>query len=216
MKLSSCHCCGLVQQVPTLQPRQRPLCCRCGTPLGHGTRRRNELAAALAAAALAFYPPAVLLPMMSIEKLGHRHEDSLLSGLAALLGEGYWFVGIVVLLFSVLLPPLKLLLLLLLSRPRLFRTHRQRALLYRSVEFLGRWGMLDVMLVSILVAFVKLGDLISIHAGPGLAAFALLVLSSLVAGLIFNPHAMWEGESESLPEKPLSLETQGTVGGSVE
>jgi paraquat-inducible protein A len=172
--------------------QQQPICYRCATPLAHVTTSRNHWAAALAISALAFYIPAMLLPMLRIEQLGHRHEDSLLSGLIALFSQGYWFVGTVVLLFSVILPPLKLFTLWLLATAPIITHHHYRALMYRLVELLGRWGMLDVMLVAILVAFVKLGNLVNINAGPGLIAFALLVILSLLASLVFNPHLMWE------------------------
>jgi paraquat-inducible protein A len=188
----ACHCCGLVQRLPPKTAGLRPVCARCATPLRHPGTGRNRWAAALAVAALAFYPPAMLLPLLRIERLGHLQEDSLLSGLLTLFAQGHLLVGTVVLLFSVLLPPLKLAALLALTRPALLRTPARRALIYRGVESFGRWGMLDVMLVAILVAFVKLGGLVQIGAGPGLTAFTLLVLLSLLAGLLFDPHALWD------------------------
>jgi paraquat-inducible protein A len=198
MRIRSCHCCGLAQTVaPTATDRQ-PVCQRCATPLGHGNPGRNRWAAALAASALAFYPPAMILPMLRIDRLGHAHEDSLVSGVIALWSQGYWFIGTLVFTVSVLLPPLKLALLWILSGSGLIARHQHRALAYRLVELLGRWGMLDVLLVAILVAFVKLGDLVNIHAGPGLSAFALLVLLSLLAGAVFNPLLMWD-DSEDNP-----------------
>lgn len=134
----------------------------------------------------------MLLPMLRIQQLGHSHEDSLISGVIALWAQGYSVVGTVVFLFSVLLPPLKLLALWLLCARAPVLRHRHRAFLYHAVEFLGRWGMLDVMLVAILIAFVKVGDLVAIQAGPGLLAFVLLVLLSLLASMAFNPLLMWE------------------------
>lgn len=168
------------------------VCARCGTRLRHASASRNRWTAVLAASALVFYPPAMTLPMLRIERLGHSHEDNLLTGVAALWGQGYWFVGTVVFACSVLLPPLKLAALWLLSLNALLARHHHRARLYQLVDFLGRWGMLDVLLVAMLVAFVKLGDLINIHAGPGLVAFTLLVLLSLLASMTFNPRLMWE------------------------
>ena len=195
----ACHCCGRVQLLPPPRPGQRAVCGRCATPLRHPGSGRNRWAAALALSALAFYPPAMLLPMLRIEKLGHFQEDSLLSGLITLFSQGYLLVGTVVLLFSVLLPPLKLAALLTLTRPRILAGHARRALVFRGVEVLGRWGMLDVMLVAILVAFVKVGGLVHIGAGPGLLAFTLLVLLSLLAGFLFDPHALWD-EAEAVDE----------------
>ncbi len=134
----------------------------------------------------------MLLPLLRIDRLGHTHEDSLLSGVTALWAQGYWFIGVVIFLFSVVLPPLKLAALWLLSSTSVISRHHHRAMVYHLVELLGRWGMLDVMLVAILVAFVKLGDLVNIHAGPGLLAFVVLVLLSLLASFSFNPLLMWE------------------------
>ena len=71
--------------------------------------------------------------------------------------------------------------------------HRHRALMYHLVELLGRWGMLDVLLVAVMIAYVKLGDLITIQPGPGLQAFIIMVLLSLLASLCFNPRLMWWG-----------------------
>lgn len=157
--------------------------------------------------ALLVYPAAVGLPLLNISKLGHSSTDSLLSGLVSMFSQGYWLVGGVVLLFSILLPPLKLLALWLLtaqSAPQPVQQslrqspaqigHRPRALLYHAVELLGRWGMLDVMLVAVLVAMVKLGDLVQIQPGPGLWAFTLMVLLSLVASMVFNPTQMWSDQ----------------------
>jgi len=195
-RLCSCHCCGLVQTLPPARRGHRAVCRRCRTPLKHADPRRNDWTVALAAAALIFYPPAMLLPMLRLEQLGHVQEDSLLSGVAALWAQGYWWIGSVIFAFSVLLPPLKLIALwLLASRLGLKREHH-RALIYRAVEWLGRWGMLDVMLVAVLIAFVKLGDIINIYPGPGLVAFLLLVLLSLLASVVFNPALLWQ-ETES-------------------
>ncbi len=191
MNLSSCHCCGLIHRIPELDSGMKPVCTRCGTGLAHSTKNRKTLTLALTLSALIFYAPAMILPMMQIERLGHRHEDSLISGLVSLFAGGYWFIGTIVLLFSVLLPFCKLVLLLFLVSP-ISAGKKHRAVIYRLVETAGRWGMMDVMLMSILVAFVKLGDLVQIHAGSGLIAFTALVVMSLLAGLTFNPHLMWE------------------------
>jgi len=206
--IAACHCCGLLQQLPPSQPQLCTVCSRCGSGLRHRDPNRNRWAAALALSALLVYPAAIGLPLLNITKLGHSSTDSLLTGLVSLFSQGYWLVGGVVLLFSILLPPLKLLALWLLTsqsaqqsaqqspeqslqQPTAQLGHRPRALLYHAVELLGRWGMLDVMLVAVLVAMVKLGDLVQIQPGPGLWAFTLMVLLSLVASMVFNPTQMW-------------------------
>jgi paraquat-inducible protein A len=146
----------------------------------------------LAISALMFYTPALLLPMLHIEQFGHSREAGLLAGVGALWEQGHWFIGMIVLIFSIVLPPLKLIALWLLSEPAIISRQHHRALLYHLVELLGRWGMLDVMLVAVLVAFVKLGDLITIQPGSGLLAFAVMVVLSLLASVIFNPTLLWD------------------------
>jgi paraquat-inducible protein A len=146
---------------------------------------------AAALAALILYLPAVTWPMLRLERLGQVREDNLLGGIMSLMSTGHWFVGGVVLVFSVIVPPVKLLTLLTLGLGGAGFAQRHQAAAYRLVEVVGRWGMLDVMLVAVLVAFVKLGGLAQIQAGPGLTAFALCVLASLIASLCFDPHCLW-------------------------
>jgi len=151
---------------------------------------------AAALAALVLYVPAISWPMLRIERLGQVREDNLIGGVISLLSAGHWFVGLVVLVFSVVIPPVKLATLLGLGLGGAGFARRHQAAAYRFVEWVGRWGMLDVLLVAVLVAFVKLGGLAQIHAGPGLLAFALCVFMSLIASLCFDPHDLWRDASE--------------------
>jgi paraquat-inducible protein A len=177
--------------MPVAETTGKPRCGRCGTPIRHGTSRGNRPAAVCSAAALALYVPAMLLPMLRVSQLGQVSEDSLLSGVISLLKEGYWFVGLVVLVFSVILPPVKLIALWVLSSTRVLSSGEHHALMYRLVEQLGKWGMLDVLLVAVLVAFIKLGDVVAIQAGPAIVVFSTMVMFSLLASVFFDPHAMW-------------------------
>ncbi|MBX3442282.1 MAG: paraquat-inducible protein A [Planctomyces sp.] len=191
LPLAACHCCGLIQRSGEFPADV--VCARCETPLADRSAvHDNQLSAALAATALILYGPAITLPFLRIERLGQAFEDSLIGGIRALFAEGHWFVGVVVLVFSVLLPLVKLAAILVLSLRHDWLHMRHRGITYRVVEQLGRWGMLDVLLVAVLVAFVKLGSLVSFGAGPGLATFAIFVLVSLLAGVLFNPHALWD------------------------
>jgi paraquat-inducible protein A len=196
-RLGSCHCCGLIQTLPAVPAGYSAVCHRCGSALRSNPLRqgRNRLTAALALAALAFYPPALMLPLLHIERLGHVSESSLLAGIAALWAAGHWLIGLIILVFSIVLPPAKLITLWLLSTSALSARHRHRAVIYHAVEFLGRWSMLDVLLVAVLVAFVKLGDVLIIEAGRGVIAFALMVLLSLAVSLAFDPWVLWQAEN---------------------
>ncbi len=135
--------------------------------------------------------PAVLLPILRIEQLGITSESSIISGTLELLQHGNWFVGGVVFLFSIVFPLTKIVLLLELSMLELLhRKHKARTL--RLMEQLGKWSMMDVMLLAFMVMLVKLGDLVEFHFGPAIVAFVLCVAMSMFASLSFDPHAIWE------------------------
>ncbi len=137
------------------------------------------------------YFPAILLPILEIERMGHHHQTSLLGGTLDLIWHGSLFVGVVVLVFSICLPLIKLLALLELSYLGIAK-RRHRAWTYRLVEWAGRWSMMDVLLLALLVALVKLGDLVSFQLGTAVIAFVMCVVMSMIASIMFDPHSIWE------------------------
>jgi paraquat-inducible protein A len=181
----------MIHVVPPLRPGARACCARCATPLRRGGRGSRQRTAALALASLVLYPLAMTLPIMRIERFGHQHDTSVLEGTATLLASGQALVGLVVLVCSILIPLLKLAALLVLSAGGAWLAHEHRALTYRLVEWTGRWGMLDVLLVALTVAVLKLGDLVAVRAGPGAVAFVACVTLSLLASASFDPHLLW-------------------------
>ncbi len=195
--LRSCPTCGLVQAAPEPTPGFRACCARCDSTLERPRDRslRNSRTAALAAAALIIYPLAVSLPILEVRKLGVVRETGVLEGSARLLSDGHVVIGLVVFVCSVILPLFKLLSLLMLTSSRTFLRRRHRALTHRIVEWTGRYGMLDVLCVAILVAALKLGDLVSVRAGYGALAFVACVLLSLAASASFDPRSVWEDDS---------------------
>jgi paraquat-inducible protein A len=198
--LRACHCCGLVHHIPKLEKNQQAICVRCSSVIDSGNRSGVQSAARCFAAALAglmLYFPAILLPILEIERLGHHHQTSLLGGTLDLIWHGSLFVGFVVLVFSICLPLVKLLALLELSYLGIAR-RRHRAWTYRLVEWAGRWSMMDVLLLALLVAIVKLGDLVSFRLGPAVIAFVMCVVMSMIASIMFDPHSIWE-ESAGAP-----------------
>ena len=154
----------------------------------------NRLCAAVALAALICYPLGITLPVLRLERMGHVQEASIWSGMIALIESGQMVIGVIVLVCSIVIPVVKLagLFFLCVRTPAIRRRHQAR--LYRWIERAGRWGMIDVLLVALLVAAVKLGDLVRITPGPGVVAFTVCVLLSLLAAACFDPHAIWERE----------------------
>ena len=194
--LKACHCCGLIQHVPRLELHQVACCFRCGTRVRQVEDRSSSRTAALALAAFILYWPAITLPILEIERLGRHHQSSLLVGTLQLLQEGSLFVGTVVLLFSIVFPLVKIVLLLELSL--LGVLHEQhKALTYRAMEHAGKWSMMDVMLIAFMVMLVKLGALVEFHFGPAVWAFVSCVAMSMFASLSFDPHSIWDDSREA-------------------
>ena len=194
--LAACHCCGLVHRIPPLPGRSRASCTRCDTVIPTDPHPRSAArAAALAVTALILYPVALFTPVMTIERLGHESAASIWHGTVSLLAEGHLAVGLAVLCFSIVAPVAKLVAIFTLTAGVSMRAHH-RARTYRFVEWVGRWGMVDVLLVAVLVAVVKLGDLVEVTPGIGVAAFGAVVILSMLASAAFDPHQIWDSEGK--------------------
>ena len=128
---------------------------------------------------------------MRLESFGHESAGSVVSGTWSLWQDGEELLALLVFSCSVVLPLLKLIgLVLLAGRPR-WLTSRARGTVLRLVEWTGRWGMLDVFLIAVVAAWLKLGDLVVVQAGTGVVAFTGMVVLSLVASSLFDPHQAW-------------------------
>ena len=191
--LKACHCCGLIQHIPPVDSQQLALCCRCSSKLCNSGNRLKSASRTAAAAAGAFFLfwPAILLPILRIEQLGLSHQSSILGGTIELFRHGSYFVGGVVMLFSIVFPLLKIALLLELSLLDIFH-RKHKAFTLRMMEHLGKWSMMDVMLLAFLVMLVKLGDMVEFSFGPAIFAFTCCVAMSTLASLSFDPHAICE------------------------
>jgi len=199
----ACPGCGLSQRVPdVVPPRSRACCARCGATLRQSARAvalGNSRTAAIALAALILYPIAVSMPMLTVRQLGHAHSSSIIQGVVTLLSGGQVIVGIIVLLCSIILPLGKLIALLVMSLMGHRLAHGHRALTYRIIDFTGRWGMLDVLAVAVLVAALKLGNVMDVDPGPAALAFSTCVILSLLATASFDPHQAIYDEASVQP-----------------
>lgn len=189
----ACHCCGQIHWVPPLAQGQSARCVRCGATVASsaGSDKAASRTAAAAVAALVLFWPAILLPILEIERLGHRHTSSILTGTLELISHGNWLVGGIVLVFSIVFPLTKILLLLELSLLELLQ-RRHKGWTYRVMELVGKWSMLDVLLLAFLVMLVKLGSLVEFRVGPAVVAFVLCVAMSMVSSMCFDPHSVWK------------------------
>lgn len=202
--LTSCPHCTLIQSLPAHAPSPTHTlrCARCHAALTHSATRSLAWPAALSLAALILYPLAMALPVLRIERMGHSSESTIWSGTRQMFRDGHIVIGFIVFTCSIIIPLAKILgIFTLCTGDRLLAHRPHRALTYRIIDWLGRWGMIDVLLVAILVAAVKLGDWVDVHPGPGIIAFAGVVTLSLLASITFDPRAIWS-EPTPLPSAP--------------
>lgn len=193
-ELISCNTCGQLQRVDPLPPRRVAECARCGSQIAEGRHGSLELTAALALAALVLYVPANLYPIMRMHFHGAYTESTVWDGVVKLADMGQWFVAIVVFLASIVVPVMKLsglLYLVVTIRFRIGRRLRDRTRIYRFIDVIGPWAMLDVFLLAALVGLVQLGQLATVLPGPGLIAFAAVVVLTMLATASFDPGAIW-------------------------
>lgn len=193
--LLSCSTCGLLQRVEPLPRGGLAECARCGSRLLDGPRGNLQRTAALALAALILYVPANIYPIMRMHFHGAYSESTVWDGVVSLASAGQWFVAIIVFLASIVIPVMKLsglLYLVLTVRFRIGRRLRDRARIYRFIDVIGPWAMLDVFLLAALVGLVQLGQIATVLPGPGLVAFAAVVVLTMLATASFDPKAIWQ------------------------
>jgi paraquat-inducible protein A len=197
LSLVSCRSCRLVCRAP--QGRAGAVCPRCGARVHRRKPESLSRTWALVVAAAILYVPANVLPITHTASLTVRQSDTILSGVIYFMTTGSWFVAVVIFVASILIPLLKLLTLIFLlvsiqvgSRWRpLERSH-----LYRLTEAVGRWSMVDIYVVTILVALVKLGAVAHIEAGPGAVFFAAVVVITMLAAMSFDPRLIWDAAEQ--------------------
>ncbi len=189
----SCHDCHLLVERP--HSHAHSLCPRCGAHLH--LRKPNSLARtwALICAAIILYIPPNVLPITITTSLGTKQADTILSGVIYFMQSGSWEIALVIFVASIFVPFAKLLILIFLLLSVQFRSTwrpRDRTILYRMTELVGRWSMVDIYVVTILVALVKLGAIATIEAGPAAVYFASVVVITMFAAESFDPRLIWD------------------------
>ena len=191
--LISCEVCQLLARpVSRAEPGHCP---RCGEELAWRKHHSIQYTWALVVAAAICYIPANVLPVLTTTALGNADSDTIMGGVVLLYQTGSWPLALVVLVASVMVPLGKLValayLLITVQRGSLGGT-RDRTRLYRLVEFIGRWSMLDVFVDTFTVALVQLQPLMSVEPGPGVLFFGAVVVLTMVAAQTFDPRLIWD------------------------
>jgi len=193
--LLNCHACSLLVRRRPEADREHIRCPRCGARLHIRKPDSMRRTWALLIAALIFYIPANLLPVTITTYLGSTQSDTIMSGVIFFMKTGSWGIALIIFVASIVVPIAKLIVLsgLLLSVQRRSRWRpKERARLYRITELVGRWSMLDVFVVTVLVALVRLGYLTTIEAGSGIVYFAAVVVITMIAAMTFDPRMIWD------------------------
>jgi len=189
----SCETCSLLLR--PADAAEPGYCARCGAELVWRRHHSIQYTWALVIAAAICYVPANLLPVLSTTTLGSTESDTIMGGVVFLYTSGSWPLALIVLIASVMVPLGKLValayLLITVQRGSL-GGHRERARLYRIVEFVGRWSMLDVFVDTFTVALVQLSPLMSVQPGPGVLFFAAVVVLTMIAAESFDPRLIWD------------------------
>jgi paraquat-inducible protein A len=184
------HCRATVRKIGS-----HARCPRCGAPIHPRKPHSVATTAALLVSAAILYVPANLLPVMHTHTFFSDDDDTIMSGVISLLHEGSWPLALLVFVASIVVPLLKLLAMgwLLFAVVRQSPGNAlQRSKLFRLVEFIGRWSMLDVYAVALLVSLVQLRTLATIHAGLGALAFGAVVVLTMLAAQSFDERLLWD------------------------
>lgn len=195
MGLVLCHTCGQICQAG------EHYCPRCHSTVH--ARKPNSIARtwALLIAALILYIPANLLPVMRTTMFGNASENTIMSGVIEFWHGGSWDIAVLIFIASVVVPCMKFLILgmLLVTCQRKSRgAMRERARLYRFIEVIGYWSMLDVLVVALVAALVQFRSLSSIDPLLGIVFFGLVVVLTMLAAMSFDPRLIWDVEVEDV------------------
>lgn len=195
LNLCLCHTCGLACDM-THEPHE---CERCGAPLHR--RKTNSLTRTWAylLTSLVFYIPANLLPVMNTKMVGNGADSTIMGGVLDFWEHGAWDIALIIFIASIAVPGIKFvaltLLLVTVQRNSLW-AQKERSKMYRFVEVIGYWSMLDVIVVALVASLVKFQALADIEPRPGILFFGLVVVFTMLSAMSFDPRLIWDATGE--------------------
>lgn len=197
---TGCTTCGLINTLPASTTATTYACSRCGSTLHMRKPNSLEFTWALLITAAVLYIPANAYPMMITTSLGQTHSSTIIGGMLELWQHGSEPIAVVIFVASVLVPIIKMLILVLLTclaqHPGPLSA-QQKTRLYRLTELIGRWSMVDVFVVAIMVALIQSGNLMSVLPGPAALAFCAVVITTMLAAMAFDPRLLWDTQGNT-------------------
>ena len=194
-QLASCHACGLLNDAEA-----ETVCRRCDVRLHRRKPASISRCWSYVIASACLYIPANLYPFMTLTSFGQTQSYTIMGGIMELAQAGLWPLALLVFFASITIPLLKLLGLgfMLISTQRgSWTLLRERTVTYRIIDFIGRWSMIDVFMVSILVALAHFGQFANVAANTGMVCFGAVVVLTIFAVNVFDPRLMWDHHRES-------------------
>ncbi len=196
--LIACRYCHTLSRPPkgqSIDNVKKIVCPTCGSKISSRISHSIDKTAALLFAAILLYIPANTLPVMSMIYLGQFQADTIMSGVIDLIDEGLWPIAAIVFIASIFVPIMKLIILSALVLTVRFKSRwrpldRTRA--YRLTELVGRWSMVDIYVIAVLIALVQFGNLATVYAGFGAISFAAVVILTIFAANTFDPRLIWD------------------------
>lgn len=189
----ACHECDLLHQRQPLPPGGTAKCVRCGAVLYRSKPNSLDRVLALTAAGLVLFVVANLYPFLTFRLEAQKQETTLITGIVELYNQGMWIVAGVVLLTSIVMPLLELIGMLYVLLPLKFNMRPWKLpVFFRMVRSFKPWGMMEVFMVGILVAFVKLSKMATIIPGIALYAFMALIFVLAASAAALDPHIVWD------------------------
>lgn len=189
--LTACHLCH------ASVPLNLQNCQRCGSKVSARKSYSIQRTWAFLLIAIILYIPANMLPIMQTRIMGQDQFNTIIEGIQVLWSHGSYPIALVIFIASVIIPIAKMLALSWLSLSVIFKKTdrlREKTTLYRIIEFIGRWSMLDVFVVALLVSLIHQGKIVAVYPGPAIIAFAGVVVFTLLATKSFDSRLLWDQE----------------------
>jgi len=195
--------CILCDLIVGIENEGKP-CPRCGARLHVRKPASIERTLAFVIAGYTLYIPANTLPVLTTVQFGREEQNTILSGVIELVHNDLVPLAVIVFMASIVLPLVKLFGLtwmLIATRVRSSRLLVSRTQLYRTIDTIGRWSNIDIFSVAMLVAVLQFGALTAVHSGPGLVAFAAVVIITMLATAVFDSRLMWDAVAGTVAER---------------
>lgn len=201
--LVQCEICNELNQQPktVLNEKVSWHCARCGATLKLSPQfsRRLEITWALLIAAVMLFIPANVLPVMSLYILGKGSPSTIADGAWQLFQHGQWPIALIIFVASLVIPLVKIIALGFLLISIHYRSHwrsKERMKLYKVIDYIGRWSMVDVFVVAILVGIVQFGNVAYVEANMGSLSFTAVVILTMIAARTLDERQIWEFERD--------------------